>query len=95
VRRGITVLGAVLGVYLIVRAIAEPFVIDMSDSAAYRDDWGWSEPGRSARRAHAAGAHRCGGVRVGCDASALARIGEMTGTTGQSSSHGAVSSILA
>jgi hypothetical protein len=40
VRRGIAVLGAVLGVVLIVRAIAEPFVIDMSDSATYRDDWG-------------------------------------------------------
>jgi hypothetical protein len=33
VRRGIALLGAVLGVILIVRAIAEPFVIDMSDSA--------------------------------------------------------------
>ena len=38
-RRGIAVLGAVLGVFLIVRAIAEPFAIDMSDSATYRDDW--------------------------------------------------------
>ena len=38
-RRGVAVLGAVLGVFLIVRAIAEPFVIDMSDPATYRDDW--------------------------------------------------------
>jgi hypothetical protein len=30
----------VLGLYLIVRAVAEPFVIDMSDPATYRDDWG-------------------------------------------------------
>jgi len=29
-----------LGVYLVVRAIAEPFVIDMSDPATYRNDWG-------------------------------------------------------
>ena len=30
----------VLGVYLVVRAVAEPFVIDMSDPATYRNDWG-------------------------------------------------------
>jgi hypothetical protein len=34
------VLGMVLGAYLIVRGIAEPFVIDMSDPATYRNDWG-------------------------------------------------------
>jgi hypothetical protein len=34
------VVGLVLGLYLIVRAIAEPFVIDMSDPATYRNDWG-------------------------------------------------------
>ena len=34
------VLLVALGVYLIVRAIAEPFVIDMSDPSTYRDDWG-------------------------------------------------------
>jgi hypothetical protein len=32
--------GLVLGLYLIVRAVAEPFVIDMSDPATYQDDWG-------------------------------------------------------
>ena len=33
-------LGVLLGVYLIGRAIAEPFVIDMSDPATYSKDWG-------------------------------------------------------
>ncbi|GHJ43780.1 hypothetical protein Cs7R123_11220 [Catellatospora sp. TT07R-123] len=33
-------LGLVMGLYLIGRAIAEPFNIDMSDPATYRDDWG-------------------------------------------------------
>ena len=32
--------GVLLGLYLIVRGIAEPFVIDMSDPAAYGTDWG-------------------------------------------------------
>lgn len=32
--------GLLLAAYLIVRAIAEPFVIDMSDAASYRNDWG-------------------------------------------------------
>jgi hypothetical protein len=32
--------GLVLGLYLVVRAVAEPFVIDMSDPATYQDDWG-------------------------------------------------------
>jgi hypothetical protein len=30
----------IVGVYLIVRAAAEPFVIDMSDPATYARDWG-------------------------------------------------------
>jgi hypothetical protein len=34
------VVGVLLGLYLIVRAIAEPLVIDTSDPATYRDDWG-------------------------------------------------------
>ncbi|MFI0941314.1 hypothetical protein [Streptomyces sp. NPDC021020] len=34
------VLGVVLGVYLIGRGVAEPFVVDMSDAATYRNDWG-------------------------------------------------------
>lgn len=33
-------LAYVLGIYLVIRAIAEPFVIDMGDPATYRDDWG-------------------------------------------------------
>jgi hypothetical protein len=33
-------LGLVLGVYLIGRAVAEPFVIDLTDPATYRYDWG-------------------------------------------------------
>ena len=34
------VLGNLLGVYLFVRALVEPFVINMSDPSAYRLDWG-------------------------------------------------------
>jgi hypothetical protein len=36
----VTVVVVVLGLYLVARAISEPFVIDMSDPATYRDDWG-------------------------------------------------------
>ena len=32
--------GVLLGLYLIGRAVAEPFVIDMTDPASYRHDWG-------------------------------------------------------
>jgi hypothetical protein len=32
--------GLALGLFFIVRAVAEPFVIDMSDPATYRNDWG-------------------------------------------------------
>jgi hypothetical protein len=95
VRRGVAVLGAVLGVFLIVRAIAEPFVIDMSDPATHRDDWGGPNLAGVLAVHMLPGAHRCGSVRVGRGASAFARLGGMTGTTAQSSSHGAVSSILA
>jgi hypothetical protein len=40
VRKVFWVLGAVLGVFLIGRAIAEPFTIDLGDPATYRNDWG-------------------------------------------------------
>jgi hypothetical protein len=39
-RRALLFAGYVLGLYLIVRAIAEPFVIDVTDPATYRQDWG-------------------------------------------------------
>jgi hypothetical protein len=32
--------GWLLGLYLVVRAVAEPFVIDVSDPSTYRNDWG-------------------------------------------------------
>lgn len=32
--------GLALGLFLIVRAVAEPFEIGMSDPATYRNDWG-------------------------------------------------------
>jgi hypothetical protein len=32
--------GLAVGLFFIVRAVAEPFVIDMSDPASYRNDWG-------------------------------------------------------
>lgn len=34
------VLGMVAGLYLVGRAIAEPFVIYVTDPATFRDDWG-------------------------------------------------------
>ncbi|MBG0813723.1 hypothetical protein [Planomonospora sp. ID82291] len=39
-RKILQVLGFIVGAYLIVRAVAEPFVIDLSDPATYRNDWG-------------------------------------------------------
>jgi hypothetical protein len=39
-RRVFAVLAWIVGFYLIGRAVAEPFVVDLSDPAAYRDDWG-------------------------------------------------------
>jgi hypothetical protein len=38
-RIGVGILWAV-GIYFVVRALAEPFVIDVNDPATYRDDWG-------------------------------------------------------
>jgi hypothetical protein len=44
VKRALFVLGTslawILGLYLVVRAVAEPFVIDTSDPASYQRDWG-------------------------------------------------------
>ena len=34
------IVGVVIGLYLVGRAIVEPFLLDMSDPATYRDDWG-------------------------------------------------------
>jgi hypothetical protein len=39
-RKTAIAVGLVLGLFFIVRAIAEPFVIDMSDPSTYRNDWG-------------------------------------------------------
>jgi len=39
-RRAAVVVGLAVGLYLIGRAVAEPLVIDLSDPATYRDDWG-------------------------------------------------------
>jgi hypothetical protein len=33
-------LAVVLGVYLIARAVAELFLVDLADPATYREDWG-------------------------------------------------------
>lgn len=30
----------VIGLFFVVRAVAEPFVIDLGDPATYRNDWG-------------------------------------------------------
>jgi hypothetical protein len=39
-RKTAIAVGLALGLFFIVRAVAEPFVIDMSDPATYRNDWG-------------------------------------------------------
>ena len=39
-RKAAVAVGLALGLYLIIRAVAEPFVIDMSEPATYRNDWG-------------------------------------------------------
>jgi hypothetical protein len=39
-KRVAAIVGLVLGCYLIVRAVVEPFVIDFGDPATYRKDWG-------------------------------------------------------
>jgi hypothetical protein len=39
-RKAAIAVGLGLGLFLILRAAAEPFVIDLSDSATYRNDWG-------------------------------------------------------
>ncbi|WP_157743041.1 hypothetical protein [Micromonospora coriariae] len=35
-----TVLGLIVALYFIVRAVMELFIIDFSDPASYRNDWG-------------------------------------------------------
>jgi hypothetical protein len=40
VRKAVIAVGLGLGLFFIVRAVAEPFVIDPSDPATYRNDWG-------------------------------------------------------
>jgi hypothetical protein len=40
VRKTTSILGLIVGLYFVVRAVAEPFTIDMTDPATYRDDWG-------------------------------------------------------
>lgn len=39
-RRVALALGVLFGLFLIGRALAEPFTIDLSDPATYRNDWG-------------------------------------------------------
>ena len=39
-RKAAVALGVALGLFLIIRAVAEPFVIDLSNPATYRNDWG-------------------------------------------------------
>jgi hypothetical protein len=39
-RRAVTIAGFVLGLYLLGRAVAEPFLIDPANPATYRHDWG-------------------------------------------------------
>ena len=39
-KRALTILGVLLGVYLMARAVAWPFSVDPSDPATYASDWG-------------------------------------------------------
>ncbi|MEU4695156.1 hypothetical protein [Actinoplanes sp. NPDC023714] len=34
------ILGTIIALYFVVRAVAEPFLIDMSDPSTYQADWG-------------------------------------------------------
>jgi hypothetical protein len=36
----ILIIGLIFGVFLIVRAVVEPFAIDVTDPSTYRSDWG-------------------------------------------------------
>jgi hypothetical protein len=38
-RKAAIAVGLGLGLFFVVRAVAEPFVIDVSDPATYRNDW--------------------------------------------------------
>jgi hypothetical protein len=40
VRRAAKIAGLALGLFVVARAVTEPFVIDMTDPATYRNDWG-------------------------------------------------------
>ncbi len=59
-RRVGSLLLRLLGVYLVVRAVIEPFVIDVGDPATYRDDWG--------------GPHLAGVLLVHCGPGVLATV---------------------
>jgi hypothetical protein len=39
-RRVVAGLGLIVAIYLVVRGIAEPFLIDVNDPDSYRSDWG-------------------------------------------------------
>ncbi len=39
-RRVVTALGVIVGIFLIVRAVVELLTIDYSDPTSYADDWG-------------------------------------------------------
>ncbi|MBF9135041.1 hypothetical protein I0C86_39890 [Plantactinospora sp. S1510] len=39
-KKALGAVGILFGLYLIVRALLEPFVIDMTDPATYQQDWG-------------------------------------------------------
>ena len=39
-RKVVAGLVILLGIYFVVRAVVEPFVIDVNDPASYRKDWG-------------------------------------------------------
>jgi hypothetical protein len=40
VKKALWIVGFVVGLYFVVRAAVEPFVIDVSDPATYAKDWG-------------------------------------------------------
>ena len=39
-KKALWIIGFVIGLYFVVRAAVEPFVIDPSDPASYAKDWG-------------------------------------------------------
>jgi hypothetical protein len=59
-KKFVTTIGVIVALFFILRAVAEPFTIDVTDSASYRNDWG--------------GPHLAGVLAVHCGPGILAAV---------------------